>query len=282
MAIAVQMGLVPSFAAAKNVRPQERPATLAVRRATQDPGPSGPVLPTPSKPIVFNVAPDPSSRKISVVVTEGLRSMAAVPTPELRLVRIALQDGQDISESDLRSLANLWDGMAALRLFRLLEEKGGAAPAADLAWYGTIAVSTGRVWPLKETIAAMHTLNPANVPAERRQAFTDMIFTLAWAGNSLALDAVIDLSGPGKLLGPLSQETRASIIAQGDAIGDGRLALRLAVALWQNADTLGADDTALQEYLDHAIAGNNLVVRTTALNLKAQFKEKRLEQTPSQ
>jgi hypothetical protein len=193
-----------------------------------------------------------------------------------------MQDGQEISESDLRTLADLWDGVAALRLVRLLEEKGDRALAADIAWYGTIAVSTGRVWPLEATIAALHELNPATVLEERMTLYRDMLYAHAWAGNSLALDAVIDLNGEGKLFGPMSEETKAKVLEMGDAIGDGRIALRMALALWQNADSLAADDTLLQDYLDRAIAGNNLVVRTTALNLQAQYKEKKLEQAPTQ
>lgn len=286
MVFGVQIGLASGVASgvalAQNVRPMERPATLVVPPSVSDVVPAGPVVSGPAKTIVFTLPPDRSRRDISVVLQEGLRSMVLVPTPELRAERKAMQEGQEISEASLRSLANLWDGTAALRLVRLLETKGDKARPADIAWYGTIAVSTGRVWPLEETIAALHKLNPADVPAERLQAYSDMIFAHAWAGNSLALDAAIDLSGPGRLLGPLSAETRARLIAQDAATGDGRIALRLAIALWQNANTSVADDTVLQEYLDRAITGNNLVVKTTALNLSAQIKEKRLEQAPTQ
>lgn len=266
MAMVVQMGLAAGGALAQDLVP----ADTAV-----------PVMSVSGQAIVMNIAPDRARRDISVVLNEGLRSMRTL-TPEQRAARKAMQDGQEISEAELRTLADLWDGVAALRLVRLLEEKGDAALAADIAWYGAIAVSTGRVWPLETTIAALHKLNPAAVPEERMTVYRDMLYAHAWAGNSLALDAVIDLNGEGRLFGPMSEETKAKVLEMGDAIGDGRIALRMALALWQNADSLAADDTLLQDYLDRAIAGNNLVVRTTALNLQAQYKEKKLEQAPTQ
>jgi hypothetical protein len=282
LALAVQIGALPQVAAAQSLKPKQRPAELVVQAVPQGFSPSVALTPGPAKTIVFTLPPDKSRRNVSVVVREGLRSMALVPTPELKLHRKAMQEGREIPDYALRSLAELWDGMAALRLVRKLAEEGEAARPADIAWYGTIAVSTGRIWPLEDTIAAMHKLDPATVPVDRLQAFSEMLLAHAWAGNSLALDAVIDHSGPGRLLGPMSAEVLARILERDAANGDGRIALRLAIALWQNADSPAAANATLQEYLDRAISGNNLVVRTTALNLSAQIKEKRLEQAPTQ
>jgi hypothetical protein len=144
---------------------------------------------------------------------------------------------------------------------------GAGKHASDIAYYGSIAVSTGRVKSLRPAVAAMLTLDPAAEPAERVTIYAAMLYAHAWAGNPLALDAVMDLNGEGKLFGALSDKTRARIEEEGRKAGDGRVALRLAVGLMDRLDAPAEDLQRAHDYLVEAAAGSNFMVKTTATNL---------------
>ena len=217
--------------------------------------------------ISMSIPPDTAHAQISVVVTKGLTRTAKLPTPALRIDRQAMIDGKEISPEALKALADHWDGNAAQKYVRYLLASVPDAPASDIAYYATIAVSTGRVWTLPQAIAAMKTLDPATEPAARKKAYIAMLYPHAWAGNSLALDAVIDLNGEGKLFGPMSAATQKRILAQGEKVGDGRIQLRLALVLLQKPVRTQADMDAAQNFLTLAKASTNLEVQATAANL---------------
>ena len=219
--------------------------------------------------ITMTIPPDPAHRLISVKVTPGLKSTARLPSPTLRAARKRLIDKKDVTPEELRALADHWDGLAALHYTRLLVQEGDFASASDIAYYGTIAVSTGRVWVLPDVVAALGTLDPLTEPAARRKAYAAMLYPHAWAGNSLALDAMIDLNGEGKLFGPMSETTRKRLLDQAQKAGDGRIPLRLALVLMQKPDRTDAEADQARSYLKLANAMGNLTVQTTAANLIA-------------
>lgn len=217
--------------------------------------------------IILHIAPDAEASKISVVVTPNLSHTRQLPTPELRAARKDMLADKDISDDLLRGIAMHYDGLAAQKLVDRLVADGAEKHASDIAYFGSIAVSTGRIKSLRPAIAAMMQLDPASEPAERIRVYATMLYGYAWAGNPVALDAVMDLNGEGKLFGPLSEKTRAKIIAQGEAAGDGRVALRLAVGLTDRADAPMADLEQARAYLLQAAAGPHFAVKTTASNL---------------
>jgi hypothetical protein len=211
---------------------------------------------------------DPASRVISVTVRPGLASNAGLPD-ELRLARTNMLAGNDIFPAQLRALADLGDGLAAQKYVRyLMAEVPGTAPS-DIAYYATIAVRTGRVWTLPAAVAAMRLLDPATEPPERTRAYVEMLYPHAWAGNSIALDAVIDLNGEGKLFGALSEATRAKILEADAAFGGGRATMRLALALLSQDTMTDADRALARDYLTRSAAHENLSVSVTATNLLA-------------
>ena len=221
----------------------------------------------PADTIQLNIPPDTEHRQISVVVTRGLTSTTKLRSPALRDARRRMMAGEDLKPEELQALADHWDGLAALKYERYLKASVADASASDIAWYGTIAVSTGRVWPLPDVVDALRELDPATEPALRKKAYVAMLYPHAWAGNSLAIDAVIDLNGEGKLFGPMSAATEKRIMAEGDKIGDGRVALHLALVLIQKPDRTQADVEMAQHYLKTAQASDNIEVKTTAANL---------------
>ena len=211
---------------------------------------------------------DQEDRLVSVVVTPGLSSNSTLDE-DLKVVRSAMHAGEDVSPKALRALADMNDGLAAQRYVRFLETLDPPANPSEIAHYATIAVSTGRIWTLPDAIEAMHLLDPATEPPERIGAYIEMLYAHAWAGNSLALDAVIDLNGEGRLFGALSEATRAKILEQDQKNGDGRAALRMALTLLMDQPLSTADSALAIEYLNLAAAADNFQVSVTASNLLA-------------
>lgn len=207
------------------------------------------------------------TRRISVVVTPGLSGTDKLADPALRTARKEMLADRPVSDADLRALADNQDGLAALKYVRRLMGQQPAASASDIAYYGSIAVSTGRIWPLADTLAAMRRLDPASEPKERLKLYLAVLYPHAWAGNTLALDAVIDLNGEGRLFGAMSESTRQRLIEQGRAAGDGRILLRLALNLLAETDRSPAEEALLAGYLAEAAAVKDLAVSTTAANL---------------
>lgn len=217
--------------------------------------------------ITVDIPPDPAHAQISVTVTKGLVKSSKLANAELRAARLAMQDDKDISPDQLRALAEHWDGLAAQKYVRYLLASVPDASPSDIAYFGTIAVSTGRVWTLPQVVEALRKLDPATEPKARIKAYVAMLYPHAWAGNSLALDAVIDLNGEGKLFGPMSKATAKRISDMGNKVGDGRIPLRLAVALLQKPGRTEADMAQARHYLTLAAAASNLEVQVTAANL---------------
>jgi len=213
--------------------------------------------------------PSVESTQISVVINPGRRSNAGLPA-DLRAARTAMLDGVDIPPDLLRSLAERGDGLAAQKYVRLLTADP-VASASDIAYFATLAVTTGRVWTLPDAVAAMRLLDPATEPADRIRAYVAMLYPHAWAGNAIALDAVIDLNGEGRLFGPLSATTRARILAADALIGDRRAVFRMALNLLDQPALSDADRALARGYLEQATASNHLGVRVTADTLLARL-----------
>jgi len=222
---------------------------------------------TAVRDIILHIAPDAEASRISIVVTPNLSHTKRLPTAELRAARKDMLAGTDISDDLLRGISLHYDGLAAQKLVERMLADGAEKHASDIAYFGSIAVSTGRIKSLRPAIAAMMQLDVAAEPAERVRVYAAMLYGHAWAGNPMALDAVMDLNGEGKLFGPLSEKTRAKIVAQGKAAGDGRVALRLAVGLIDRPDAPMADLEQARTYLVQAAAGPHFAVKTTATNL---------------
>ena len=209
------------------------------------------------------------TRQISVTVTPGVRSMRGLPT-RLRITRGRMLDGEILPDAALRQLAERGDGLAAQRLVRRLQQTG-TAPASDVAYFSAIAVGTGRVWTLPDMVDAMQRLDPQAEPRARVRKYISVLYPHAWAGNTLALDAVQRFNGAGRLFGPLSDATRDKILAQSRKNADGRAELRMALALLEEADAAGqisaAQDRQVRALLVQVAKSDSLAATTTAQNL---------------
>ncbi len=217
----------------------------------------------PPPPLTLPIAFDEADLAIGVTVSEGLRSMSRVPTAPLREARRAMQAGQEIATSDLRALADLGDGLAAQRLVAVLQRTGGSD--SDVAHAAGIAVATGRIGMLPAMVDAMGRLDPATEPPDRIAGYVAALYPQAWAGNPLALEAVVQLNGEGRLFGALSGRTRARLEARAEDRGDGRLFLTMAL----HELGPGGDPARAAAYVLKAAQGSNPAVRMAAETLVA-------------
>lgn len=213
------------------------------------------------------IPPALEDTRISVTVAPGLTRTNALPTEALRQARRDMLAGEEIPDDLLRALAERGDGAAAQAYVRRQIAADAAISDSDMAWFATIAVSTGRVWTLPDAVGAMLRLDPATEPTERTRAYIAMLYPHAWAGNALALDAVIDLNGEGRLFGALSDATLQQILRAAEAAGDGRAYLRLALQLLQDSAASETDKELARGYLARAAEGDHLAVRAMARTL---------------
>lgn len=216
------------------------------------------------------IGTDHGNAQVSVIVDRGLTSNRNLRN-SLRAARNAMHRGDAVSASRLRALANAGDGLAAQRYVRLLLAEEATPDPSDLAFYSAIAVGTGRIWTLRTMIAAMHKLDPAREPRERIRRYIRVLYPHAWAGNTLALQAVLDFNGEGRLFGPLSDKTRARIAVEAAKHGDGRIELSMAVALLERTRAVPTSDpkdlNLARQLLEKSATSAHLAVATSAQNL---------------
>ena len=216
--------------------------------------------------IPVTIPDDPETRKISVVVRPGLARTRDLPGQTLRDARKAMIAKEPVSEEDLRKLAEYRDGLAAARYADLLVQRDSVGLASDIAHFYGVAVGTGRAYALPGMIAAMRHLDSTTEPAARMNHLISVLYPYAWAGNSLALDAVIEFNGEGRLFGKLSETTRLRILEQAKG-GNGRVELRMALDILARDTKIAKELDRARGYLERAVQSPLLAVQTTARNL---------------
>ncbi len=231
-------------------------------------GACGLAVPALAQQIPLPFGSESDARKIAVSAVAARTSMSGLSAP-LQTARQAMHDGLDVSEADLRQLAESGDSLAAQRLVRhLIDEGKRTSHASDIAYYSALAVQRGRIATLSDMVRAMGTLDPETEPRARIRAHIRALYPQAWAGNPDALAAVVAFNGKDQLFGELSDKTRDKILDQAKQRGDGLVELQMAVKLLERGDLDRAERGRVVGYLDAAIASGHLGVRTTAQNLR--------------
>jgi hypothetical protein len=123
-------------------------------------------------------------------------------------------------------------------------------------------------------IDAMRYIDPATEPEERIKRYIAVIYAHAWAGNSLALDAVIEFNGPGKLFGEMGNATRRRLEEQARLADNGRIELRLALRLLETESLSEREQDLVRGYLETVSKSEVLGMRAIALNLTGLLDEK--------
>lgn len=207
-----------------------------------------------------------------MIVDRGLTKTRYLPTEVLKSRRIAMLDGQVLSDGELISLAERKDSLAALKYTQRLWDRGVEAHASDIAYYGSIAAAAGRKSAFHKMLRAMYLLDPATEPSARKRQLISVLYPNAWNGNTQALDAVVDFNGEGKLFGALSNKTRLRILTAAKS-GDGRVELRMAVNLLNTKTRTPDDEEQAIWLLERAQQSSTLSVAATAQNLIALVRD---------
>lgn len=217
--------------------------------------------------------------RITVTIVPGVRSSNELPTEPLMAARRALSDGAWVSVEQMRQLADLGDGFAALRLARWLDRQGDEVPAADVAHYYGVAAATGRGGAISNMIRILDTIPPEDLGPRRAEVLRNIILSYAQAGNSNAIEAAFRYHAKGLPFGSLEAElTDVVDKAVGDAAAE--LALKLAVIRLQEPAETIEELEHTQALLETAMTASSLQTLLTAQNLMPVLETAMLDFAP--
>jgi hypothetical protein len=218
-------------------------------------------------PMTIAASAAESASGIIVQVTPGRTSMRGLPA-SLRAARRNMHDGLPVPPEQLRALADRRDGLAARRYVTVLLTDPDSS-RSDVAFYSALALQAGRKGVLIHMLNAMEDLDPVTEPADRVNRYIAALYPQAWAGNTVALQAVQRFNGEGRLFGALSDRTRDRLLEEMRAVGDGRGQLAMAIRL---LETRPDDDLAeVRGLLDEAVRDGHPGVVATATALRARL-----------
>ncbi|MDX8354905.1 hypothetical protein [Cognatiyoonia sp. IB215182] len=204
--------------------------------------------------------------RITVVMTPGITSWLDLPSEDLVTTRRRLAQGQSVSTTRLRRLADLGDGFAALRYAQRLDEAGAANPA-DIAHYYGMAAATGRGGAIMNMIRYLDQVDPADVSPQRLALLRSIVIAYANAGNSVAAEALVRYHWRQVPFGPLYDEVEI-VLARLDGELGAALSLDHSVAILQDRQRSKQDLLNVQAYLATARQSTSLETRLVAQNLE--------------
>ncbi len=212
------------------------------------------------------LAQDVSADRITVRVVPGITASRQLPSQTLINARRALAAGNDISVSNIRQLADLGDGFAALRFAQALAQSDNPSLRADTAHYYGIAAATGRGGAITGLIRTLDNIDADTLSDGRRETLKDILIAYALAGNSHALDAVMRYQLAEEPLGQLNDEMIA-LMEGASGEGAAKLGLQLALTIMRNPTSTTAELLHAQRYLAVANTANSLETKVVAQNL---------------
>ncbi len=211
-------------------------------------------------------AADPEAKRISVELAPGLQSTRQLPW-RLQQARRRLIDGGSVSLTDLRRIADYGDGFAAYRFAERLMKTGNPDLADDAAHYYGMAAATGRAGAIFGMVQAIDAIEDFDaVPPRRMDVIRDILLAYARAGNSRAIDAVLQYHLAGKPFGSFGGDVER-LVLNGSGDGAAGVSLQLATALLQKPDPTRAELERARDYLELAQASDSMRMTLIAGNL---------------
>ncbi|MDO6591925.1 hypothetical protein DS901_12630 [Loktanella sp. D2R18] len=204
--------------------------------------------------------------RITVQMMPGITSSAQLPTQELIDARKALTEGRPIYTIQMRELADLGDGFAAMKFGDWLADHSETSNLSDVAHYYGIAAATARGGAMTRLINTLDRVEPSDLLRARSNVLENIMLTYARAGNSHAVEAVLRYQATGKPFGRIDAEVETlAAEAQGEAAA--QIALHLAVQIIQNPQHTTADLERAQTHLEAASTTTSLETQIVASNL---------------
>jgi TPR repeat protein len=194
---------------------------------------------------------------------------AIAHSPRLQDLRRSMLAGRNLSDVQLRTLADAGDGLAAARYARRLEERDDQAFVDDAAHYYSIAVYTGREFAVPRLLATVASPE-AEFSAARLRNIRSVLERAARRGDAGAAAGLADLFIQGAPFGQDIERARELLLAAAEA-GDSKAAIRLAVSLIEGAPGLPPAPGAALHPLALALASPDPGVQAMALTLGRQI-----------
>lgn len=201
--------------------------------------------------------------------TPASAQVQQLPTEHLRALRKRMNSGAEMSNRDLRELADAADGMAAFQYAKRLEATGKDTLLPDAAHYYAIASYTDRDYAVKRLASLLNSDKVTLGPGRLRSAL-DALTRQATTGNT---DAAIALSQMYDRGHPFGRDPVAMRrwLAEAAKAGSGPAALKLALALMLPQDGALPDLAAAREALTLLATQDNPGMKATAATLLARL-----------
>ncbi|MEJ6402668.1 hypothetical protein [Yoonia sp. 2307UL14-13] len=219
--------------------------------------------------------------RITVVMTPGITAWWQLPSDDLVEARRRLAQKGAVSTGQMRRLADLGDGFAALRFAQHLEKFATQPRAADIAHYYGVAAATGRGGAIVNMIRFLDQIDPTDVSPQRLALLKSIVVAYANAGNSAAADALVRYHWRQVPFGPLYDEVDV-LLANLNGELAAELSLDQSLAILQDHQHTRDDLVNVQAYLATARASESLQTRIVAQNLEAMLAEAMARQTTLQ
>ena len=171
---------------------------------------------------------------------------AVAASPYLKDMRRRMIAGVELSNSDLRQLADAGEGLAAARFAKRLEAKGDPAMLAEAAHSYSISVYADRDFALPRLIAILGRDNVVIKPA-RLKLMLKVLEGQIRQKDPIAAAGLADLLLRGRPFGHDIPHARDLLLVAAEA-GDTAAAMRLAMSHFQGAPGLPPDPDAHRGY----------------------------------
>jgi hypothetical protein len=184
---------------------------------------------------------------------------------ELENIRKRLIAKRSVSFSQLRSLADAGDSLAAFAFAKRLAALGKPTLLSDALHYYSESALGGRKYAVRSILEIAARPDVVFKPTHLKHA-ERALNVLAMEGNAVAVDGLIRLYTVGNPFGAKPQEV-AHLLERRVRKGDGEAAYRLAITLL-NAGKPSPDTTAqVIRYLEIAVDKGSLGTRSSAANI---------------
>ncbi len=190
-------------------------------------------------------------------------------SPSLKALRKSMLAGKELSDVQLRSLADAGEGLAAARFAKRLEERNDPAFVDDAAHYYSIAVYQGRDFALPRLLATVTDTKAEFGPARLRN-IRGVLDRAARRGDARAAAGLARMLMQGAPFETDIPKARELLLLAAQA-GDEKAAMELALSHIQGELGLPPDPAAARPALELALASPDPGVQAMALALSRQI-----------
>lgn len=206
---------------------------------------------------------------VAPVAADVVLPPAIAGSPSLKALRKSMLAGRELSEVQLRTLADAGEGLAAARFAKRLEERADPAFIDDAAHYYSIAVYQGRDFAMPRLLATLTDKKAEFTPARLRN-IRGVLDRAARRGDAKAAAGLARMLIKGVPFETDIPKARELLLLAAQA-GDSKAAMQLALSHIQGEAGLPPDPESARPALELALASPDPGVQAMALALARQI-----------